>query len=168
MPTIRGKEIKNQSASKFRSALIFYFFSRSSRIGRISTEEPGNYFAGAGAAAGAAAGALSAAGMLTGAGAAELGAGAAFWMLETFTGVLTAKEAQMLTTQMKIAEVLVAAGIVGGETAAFGFLDENSTDEKQGCYYDKNAKKDVHILCFCEKSLWVCKVNTFFRIIQTF
>lgn len=66
------------------------------------------YFA-AGACAGAGAGvAAGAAGALTGAGAAELGAGAAFWMLDTLTGVLTANDAQMLTRQMKIARLHVA------------------------------------------------------------
>ena len=46
--------------------------------------------------------------MLTGAGAAELGAGAAFWMLERLTGVFTENEAQMLKTQITIARVHVA------------------------------------------------------------
>ena len=73
-----------------------------------------NYSAGvaagaaAGVSAGVAAGAAAGAGVLTGAGAAALGTGAAFWMLETLMGVLTANDAQMLTTQMKIARVHVA------------------------------------------------------------
>lgn len=46
--------------------------------------------------------------MLTGAGAAELGAGAAFWMLDWLTGVFTENEAQMLNTQIAIARVQVA------------------------------------------------------------
>lgn len=61
------------------------------------------YFAGAaGVAAGAAAGALA------GAGAAVVAAGALGVMLDTFTGVFTAKEAQMLRTQMKMASDQVA------------------------------------------------------------
>lgn len=62
--------------------------------------------AGAGVAAGASF--AAGAGVETGAGAAELGAGAVVWMFETFTGVFTAKEAQMLITQMKMASDHVA------------------------------------------------------------
>ena len=63
-------------------------------------------FAGASAGAGAAAGA--GAGALEGAGAgAEVAAGAGA-MLDTLTGVLIANDAQMLTTQIKIARLQVA------------------------------------------------------------
>lgn len=67
---------------------------------------PVDQFAGASAGAGVAAGA--GAGALEGAGAgAEVAAGAGA-MLDTLTGVLIAKDAQMLTTQMKMARVHVA------------------------------------------------------------
>lgn len=68
--------------------------------------DPEYQFAGASAGAGAAAGA--GAGALEGAGAgAEVAAGAGA-MLDTLTGVLIANDAQMLTTQMKIARLQVA------------------------------------------------------------
>ena len=51
---------------------------------------------------------LEAEGYLVGAGAAWLGAGAAGAILDTFTGAFTVNEAQMLSTQMKMARPHVA------------------------------------------------------------
>jgi hypothetical protein len=62
-------------------------------------------FFGEGAGAGAA---FFSAGILVGAGAAWLGAGAAGAILDTFTGAFTVNEAQMLSTQMKMARPHVA------------------------------------------------------------
>ncbi len=72
------------------------------------------------------------------------------------------------------ADDLVGRGEVGRQAASLAFLDQHDEDHEQCRQYDKNYEKCVHFTLFViviyyqsfKESNLVCKVSTFFWIIQ--
>ena len=49
---------------------------------------------------------------------------------------------------LAITEVLVVVVVLRRQTATFGFLDENHSDEQEACNHDYDAEKDIHFIVF--------------------